>query len=162
MYNYECSQHHASLKAWAHLTWHVAIKILCDIMFYLHWQLSETSVCYNNTINVIPATFWCFIVYSMRVAGASFCVKNRNTGYHTCMCVHYRNCRSSACQKHHRTRTGRSQFSSVQFKMESMRTKKPICAPPRLSYVSPALPLKQFQCLSDWRWPSLVLSRKIV
>ena len=36
------------------------------------------------------------------------------------------------------------------------------CAPPRLSEVSPALPLKRFQCSSDWRWPSLVLSRKIV
>ena len=39
---------------------------------------------------------------------------------------------------------------------------KAICAPPRLSEVSPALPLKRFQCSSDRRWPSLVLSRKIV
>ena len=53
-------------------------------------------------------------------------------------------------------------FSSVQFKMVSMSSEKPICAPPSLSEVSPMLPLKRFQCSSDWRWPSLVLSRKIV
>ena len=35
------------------------------------------------------------------------------------------------------------------------------CASPRLSDGSPTLPLKQFQCSSDWRWPSLVLSKKI-
>ena len=56
----------------------------------------------------------------------------------------------------------KTHFSSVQFKMVSMRSEMPICAPPRLSEVSPTLPLKRFQCLSDWRWPSLVLSRKIV
>ena len=49
---------------------------------------------------------------------------------------------------------------SVQFKMVFMRSEKPICVPPLLSEVSPTLPLKQFQCSSDWRWPSLVLSRK--
>ena len=42
------------------------------------------------------------------------------------------------------------------------RKKTNIRAPPRLSEVSPTLPLKQLQCSSDWRWPSLVLSRKIV
>ena len=42
--------------------------------------------------------------------------------------------------------------SSVQFKMVS------VCH----SKVSPTLPLKQFQGLSDWQWPTLVLSRKIV
>ena len=47
-------------------------------------------------------------------------------------------------------------FSSIQFKMVSMRSEKSIklCAPPRLSEVSPTLPLKRFQCPSDWRWPS--------
>ena len=30
-----------------------------------------------------------------------------------------------------------------------------------VSEVSPTLPLKQFQCSSDWWWPSLVLSRKL-
>ena len=34
-------------------------------------------------------------------------------------------------------------FRSVQFKMVFMRSEKPICAPPRLSEVSPALPLKR-------------------
>ena len=53
-------------------------------------------------------------------------------------------------------------FSSVQFKMESVRSEKPVCAPPSLSEVTPALSLKRFQCSSDWRWPSLGLSRKIV
>ena len=39
------------------------------------------------------------------------------------------------------------QFTSVQFKMVSMRSGRPIiCPPPRLSGVSPMLPLKQFQC----------------
>ena len=62
------------------------------------------------------------------------------------------------------SRTSTLQFSLVQFKMVSMRSKKPIilCVPPYLSEVSPTLPLKRFQSSSDWRWPSLVLSRKIV
>ena len=59
--------------------------------------------------------------------------------------------------------TNRSvQFSSVQFKMVSMRSGKAICAPIRLSGVSPTLPLKQFQRCSDWRCPFFVLSGKIV
>ena len=52
------------------------------------------------------------------------------------------------------------QFSSA---LVSIHLENPICAPSQLSEVSPVLPpLKQFQCLSDWWWPSLVLSRKIV
>ena len=40
-------------------------------------------------------------------------------------------------------------FCSVQFKMVSMRSEKPICAPPLLSDVSPTAPLKRFfQCSS--------------
>ena len=39
-----------------------------------------------------------------------------------------------------------------------MCTEKPICAPHCLWEVSPMSPLKRFQCSSDWRWPSLVLS----
>ena len=42
-----------------------------------------------------------------------------------------------------------SDRSSVQFKIVSMRSGKPICAPLRLLGVSPTLPLKQFQCWSD-------------
>ena len=42
-----------------------------------------------------------------------------------------------------------------------MRSEKPICAPPHFSEVSPTLPLKQFQCSSDRRWPSRDLSGKI-
>ena len=38
----------------------------------------------------------------------------------------------------------------VQFKMVSMRSEKPICAPPHLSDVSTlTLPLKQFHCSSE-------------
>ena len=48
---------------------------------------------------------------------------------------------------------------SVQFKMVSMRSEKPICAPPSLSEVSPALPLKRFQCSSDWHD---IIMRRIV
>ena len=40
----------------------------------------------------------------------------------------------------------KKKFSSVQFKMVCMRLEKPICAPPRLSEVSPTLSLKRFQC----------------
>ena len=40
-------------------------------------------------------------------------------------------------------------LSSVHFEMVSMRSGKPIYAPPRLSGVSPMLPLNQFQCWSD-------------
>ena len=36
------------------------------------------------------------------------------------------------------------QFRSAQLKMVSMRSEKPICAPPRLLDVSPMSPLKQF------------------
>ena len=45
-----------------------------------------------------------------------------------------------------------------------MLSGRPICAPPRLSGVSPMLPLlkRQFQCWFDWRWPCLVLSREII
>ena len=43
-----------------------------------------------------------------------------------------------------------------------MRSEKPICAPSSFSDVSRKLPWKQFQCSSDWRWHSLVLSRKTV
>ena len=53
-----------------------------------------------------------------------------------------------------------AQFSSVQDGIYAL--KKPICAPPHLPEVSPTLPLKQFQCSSDWQWPSLVFWRKIV
>ena len=42
-------------------------------------------------------------------------------------------------------RSGRA----VQFQMLSMRSGKPICAPPLLSETSPTSPLKQFQCSSD-------------
>ena len=79
-------------------------------------------------------------------------------------------------------RRSSAQFTSLQFKMVSMRSGRPICAPPRLSGDSPnvaletvpmlvwftmalsrPLKLKQFQCWSDSRWPCLVvLSRKSV
>ena len=54
------------------------------------------------------------------------------------------------------------EFSSVQFKMVFMRSEMPICALPSLPEFTSASPLKRFQCSSDRRWPSLVLSRKIV
>ena len=38
--------------------------------------------------------------------------------------------------------------SSVHTEVVSMRSEKPICAPSRLSKVSPTLPLKRFQCAS--------------
>ena len=42
--------------------------------------------------------------------------------------------------------------TTVQFKMVVLRLEKPICAAPRLSEVFPTLPLKRFQCFSDWWW----------
>ena len=39
-------------------------------------------------------------------------------------------------------------ISSLQFNVVSVRSERPICAPPRLSEVSPMLPLKHFQCSS--------------
>ena len=51
---------------------------------------------------------------------------------------------------------------SVQFKMVSVPSEKPICAPYNHADVSPTLPSERSQCSSDWRWPFLVLSRKIV
>ena len=53
-------------------------------------------------------------------------------------------------------------FSSVQFKMVSMRLEKAVCVPSGLSEVSPTLPLERFKCSSDWQWPSLTHSRKII
>ena len=38
---------------------------------------------------------------------------------------------------------------TIQFEMVSMRSEKPICAPPHLSQVSPTSPLKRLQCSSD-------------
>ena len=52
--------------------------------------------------------------------------------------------------------------SSVQFKMVSMCSEKPIRTLSHLSEGSPMWPLKRFQCSSDSWWPSLILSRKIV
>ena len=54
----------------------------------------------------------------------------------------------------------RHQFSSRWYLCAG--SEKPICTPPRLSEVCPTLPLKRFQCSSDWRRPSLVFSRKII
>ena len=52
------------------------------------------------------------------------------------------------------------QFSSVQDSNYALR-KAHICAPPHPLEVSLTLPLKQFQCSSDRRWPSLILSEII-
>ena len=46
--------------------------------------------------------------------------------------------------------------------MVSICLKKPISVLPHPSEVSPVLLLKRFQCLSDWQWPCLLLSRKII
>ena len=51
---------------------------------------------------------------------------------------------------------------AVQFKIVSMHSEKPTHVPPHLSEVSPTVPLKRFQYLSDWRWPFLILLRKII
>ena len=40
--------------------------------------------------------------------------------------------------------------------MVSTCLEKPTYAPTQLSEVPPALPVKQFQCASEWWWPSLV------
>ena len=48
-------------------------------------------------------------------------------------------------------------LSSVQFNIVYVRS-----GMPRLSGVSPMLPLKQLHCWSDCRWPFLVLTKKIV
>ena len=60
-----------------------------------------------------------------------------------------------------RTETRRTNAQS-EFRMVFMRSENPIRTPPCLLEVSATLPLKQFQCSSDWQWPSLVLSVKIV
>ena len=52
----------------------------------------------------------------------------------------------------------RVQFSSRWY----LSSENPICAPLLFSEASPTLPLKHSRCSSDWRWPSLVLLRKIV
>ena len=43
------------------------------------------------------------------------------------------------------------EFSSVQLKTASMRSEKPICAPPRLSEVSSTSPLKRSQWSREWQ-----------
>ena len=48
---------------------------------------------------------------------------------------------------------------TLQFKIVSTSSGKPICAPSHLSEVSPALPLKQFHCWSDSRWSLLAQIR---
>ena len=55
-------------------------------------------------------------------------------------------------KKRGRKRTKRTeQFSSVQLKVVSVCSEKPICAPPHLLEVSPTSPLKWFQRPSDWQ-----------
>ena len=46
-------------------------------------------------------------------------------------------------------------FHSVQFKVQSMSSEKPICSPLRLSKVSPTLPLKQFDSSDPFDWVPL-------
>ena len=46
--------------------------------------------------------------------------------------------------------------------MVSMRSENPICAPSHLSDSFFQFPLKRFQCSSDRRWPSLVVSKNSV
>ena len=53
------------------------------------------------------------------------------------------------------------QYTSLQFKMVSMHSEMPTCTPPHISELFPTSSLKRFQCLSDWQWPFLALSRKI-
>ena len=53
---------------------------------------------------------------------------------------------------------------NVQFKTVSIRSERPLimrCCTRSLKNVSTTLPLKQFQCSSDWRRLSLVLARKV-
>ena len=63
---------------------------------------------------------------------------------------------------YYRTHISSSSSSSVQLKMVSVRSEKPICAQLRLSGGSRTLPLKRLHFSSDWRWHSLVLLRKTV
>ena len=65
-------------------------------------------------------------------------------------------------QRRHKRTQDTVRFSSVQFKVVSMRQGKPICAPPRLSGISPALPLEQFPCWSDARRSLLLLINRHV
>ena len=57
----------------------------------------------------------------------------------------------------------RAHTSSVQFSSRwyLCAQKSPSCAPPHLSEVSPTLPVKRFQCSSDWRRPCLVPHRAL-
>ena len=48
------------------------------------------------------------------------------------------------------------QFNSVKDGISALRKAHTVCTPAHLSEAFPTLPLKQFQCSSDWRWPSLV------
>ena len=50
--------------------------------------------------------------------------------------------------------------SNSSVRMVSVLSEKPICSPSRLPEVSPTLPLKQFQCTSDWRCPLSFFQRK--
>ena len=59
-----------------------------------------------------------------------------------------------------RSRVWSVQFSSVQDCIYVLGKARMRTTPS--SEVSPMSPLKRFQCSSDWRWPFLVLSRKIV
>ena len=54
----------------------------------------------------------------------------------------------SFCLLRNKSLTGSPQFSSVQFKVISMHSEKPICAPPRLSEIVPMSPVPMFVRLS--------------
>ena len=81
------------------------------------------------------------------------------------MCIHVIQFNSrwhTTCSNLHVYTCYTVQFKMAYYMFKSTCSEKPICAPSRLSEVSLTLRLKQFQCSSDWQWPFLILSRKIV
>ena len=94
----------------------------------------------------LPLSLWLSLCLPLSVSSPCHCLSVT-----LCLCLSLSVCHSQS-----------GAVVAVQFKMVSMHSEKLVCTPPHLSEVSPVSPLKLFQCLSDWWWPSLILSRKII
>ena len=106
-------------------------------------------------INPIPARGWATISKTERTLGTEKTIKDKMfpagtvqaTSVAMAATMRFKLQRVLVCMYVYIRNKGR--YSSVQFKMISMCSGRPVCAPPRLSGVSPMLSLKQFQCWSD-------------
>ena len=129
------------------------------------WLLNIVQVYYSNKIHVniinIMAEIGCFFPLSFKLFSTNWKLRDQISFQSSFVSVLSFSCMKQVSSL--KICTGfccKIQFTSVQDGIYVLG-KAHIYPPPHLSEVSPMLALKQFQCLSEWWWRSLVLSRKI-